>query len=397
MEINRNNYGAYFLDYWESNLSDRERRLLSEFLKQNPDLQNEFFDFGETSIAQINRNETIEFPNKNQLRHPDVIAVGEINKFNWEQWVIASLEHDLTDNQLIMFEEFVRRNPSITKEIALFRHTFLNRDRQVVFGEKDQLKKKVVLAWWALPVVRWSASVAAVFLVAFGLLFKTGFWPYNAEKGTGKPENIVLTDRSDENDPIQTENLSQDVISVIPVEVPEIASSAQPESAPESIPKTESPSENFKNRFSDQQYKPEISLLKTHNQVLFIENKFITQKEPTFRDEFSSIFGFMLIRDGLVFEQEQSKSAAGRLLSGALKLVTGNRMQRDKKLLTPAFDLLAEQGKEFLSMAKTFLPVYQTTERDGRKETAFALSECFSFRLSRSKADPETDKVRNMD
>ena len=45
MNINQNNYEAFFLDYWENTLSEQDRHALEGFLLENPDLQDEFLDF----------------------------------------------------------------------------------------------------------------------------------------------------------------------------------------------------------------------------------------------------------------------------------------------------------------------------------------------------------------
>ena len=43
--LSRSNYEIYFLDYYEGNLTESQRRELMSFLEQNPDLKEEFDSF----------------------------------------------------------------------------------------------------------------------------------------------------------------------------------------------------------------------------------------------------------------------------------------------------------------------------------------------------------------
>ncbi|MDA3823594.1 MAG: hypothetical protein PF450_13425, partial [Bacteroidales bacterium] len=64
MDINRNNYEVFFLDYAEGNLSADQEEILHRFLKFNPDLSAELETF---SIHPLESN-LEEFPNKNLLK-----------------------------------------------------------------------------------------------------------------------------------------------------------------------------------------------------------------------------------------------------------------------------------------------------------------------------------------
>ena len=64
MEINRNNYEIFFLDYHEGNLSAQQQAKLFIFLEQHPDLKNEFESFDLVKLPSIN----IFFEEKNSLK-----------------------------------------------------------------------------------------------------------------------------------------------------------------------------------------------------------------------------------------------------------------------------------------------------------------------------------------
>jgi hypothetical protein len=125
MQINRNNYGAFFLDYWESNLDDQGREALALFLEENPDLQDEFFDFKSAAGTLLASKDQLVFPGKQRLKKIIVQSVDEIDQDNFEQYIIAFLENDLTEDQLNVFDRFRLANPEINNEIELYKKAYL--------------------------------------------------------------------------------------------------------------------------------------------------------------------------------------------------------------------------------------------------------------------------------
>ena len=65
MSINRHNYEAYFLDYYEKNLNPAQVKELMSFLDHNPDLKDEFNDFELISLESDNQ---VSFPSKQSLK-----------------------------------------------------------------------------------------------------------------------------------------------------------------------------------------------------------------------------------------------------------------------------------------------------------------------------------------
>jgi len=90
MQINRNNYGAFFLDYWESNLDEQGREALALFLEKNPDLQDEFFGFKTAAKTLLAAEAQLIFPGKQRLKKIAVQPVDEITQDNFEQYIVAS-------------------------------------------------------------------------------------------------------------------------------------------------------------------------------------------------------------------------------------------------------------------------------------------------------------------
>ena len=69
IDINRNNYEEYFLDFLEGNLSPSENDLLMSFLNSNPDLKEELELLNE--LPEIRIEET--FLEKSTLKKPSKI------------------------------------------------------------------------------------------------------------------------------------------------------------------------------------------------------------------------------------------------------------------------------------------------------------------------------------
>ncbi len=81
MDINRNNYEAYFLDYRENNLTPGQVAELLVFLEQNPDLKEEFESFESFSLFLI---KTSGSNDKENLKKRDLIPTGNIDSSNYE-------------------------------------------------------------------------------------------------------------------------------------------------------------------------------------------------------------------------------------------------------------------------------------------------------------------------
>ncbi len=92
MNINRNNYEIYFLDYLENRLTPDRKTQLMCFLDQNPDLKEEFEYFDN---IQIPVDDSIHCEEKSKLKKPDIKSIGNIHAGNYEDLFIAKIEGDL--------------------------------------------------------------------------------------------------------------------------------------------------------------------------------------------------------------------------------------------------------------------------------------------------------------
>lgn len=156
MEINRNNYEAYFIDYLEGNLDERLVNAFIEFIKLNPDLKEELDLFESLSATP----ETISFEQKEKLYKEKYDSQKE-----FDNAAIAKLEGDISKDEEYKFNLYLTEHPEKKKEATLFSHTKLVSDTSITFDKKGKLyrqsNRKVFLLW--------SGRVAAVLILAFAI------------------------------------------------------------------------------------------------------------------------------------------------------------------------------------------------------------------------------------
>jgi hypothetical protein len=166
MHINRKNYENVFLSYLENGLQPGEVADLLIFLEQNPDLRTELEGIENISLNPYNN---VAFSNKNALKKREYISTQNINPWNYEEKMVAMLEGDLSDSGIKELKQFMRLNPHSNLELNLFKKAVLTPEN-ITYPDKNQLKKGSVV----VPLftrLMYASSVAAVFILLFGLYF----------------------------------------------------------------------------------------------------------------------------------------------------------------------------------------------------------------------------------
>lgn len=165
MEITRDNYEIYFLDFFEKKLNPTQMEELMLFLEENPDLKKEFGDF---EMITITDKSQINFPFKKNLLK-NTLA---INESNYQDYMVALIEGQLNQNEIDELNSFVSRNPKLLKELDAFRNTILKPDVSVKFPHKNKLKHYNILSFHYSANIRYAlAAAAASVAVIIGLFF----------------------------------------------------------------------------------------------------------------------------------------------------------------------------------------------------------------------------------
>lgn len=137
ININRNNYEEYFLDFHDGQLSPDDEKILLSFLAKNPDLKEEIDRVESNSI--IKENKSIVFKNKTGLKKTSIL--GKITNDNFDELCIAKIEGDLNNKELLKFEEFVKTT-SREKDLKLYELSKLSSDTSIIFNDKAKIKKR---------------------------------------------------------------------------------------------------------------------------------------------------------------------------------------------------------------------------------------------------------------
>lgn len=154
MEINRNNYETYFIDYLEGNLNELLVNDFIEFLQQNPDLKEELSHFETLSVEP----ENILFSKKNNLYKDKYDSEKEFSRA-----AVANLEGDISDIEKAEFDHYILTHPNKQKDITIFSKTKLLADESITFNKKNKLYRYSL----GRTLLLWSGRVAAVLVLAF--------------------------------------------------------------------------------------------------------------------------------------------------------------------------------------------------------------------------------------
>ncbi|MDP3643834.1 MAG: hypothetical protein Q8S54_11670 [Bacteroidota bacterium] len=156
MNITRDNYEPFFLDYLEGNLKENMIDQFLDFLENNPDLKEELHLFEYIHLPE----EHIDFSGKEQLYKSSAEA-----KAIFENKTIAYLEGDLEYEGRKSFETYLSGHPELQKEYALFSKTRLKPDTGIIYQGKNKLYKKP----GSVILMNWVARAAAVIVLLWGI------------------------------------------------------------------------------------------------------------------------------------------------------------------------------------------------------------------------------------
>lgn len=159
MNINLNNYEAYFLDYYEGNLSPDLVKGLMQFISEHPELKEEFESF-EPVTLQI--AEEIKYDKKDALKK----QLTGINPSNFDEYAVEYMEGSMALSLQKELKVFIAQNPLYQKELELYAKTKLTPDTSIVFDNKSFLKRRnrgsAAFYYWSA-----AASVAVLIGVYF--------------------------------------------------------------------------------------------------------------------------------------------------------------------------------------------------------------------------------------
>ncbi len=182
MDINRNNYMLYFLDYYEGALSDEQQAELMRFLDDHADLKVEFFDF---ELVELPKDHRLRFPGKEALKKPvslepngtagpeppsrprieKPIAGVLITSQNYEELFAAYVEGDLDADAATAVEAFAKKNDFYRRELEMMEAAVLIPDDHIRYPAKSRLKRHFI-GILTKKLRPYASAAAAVLLLA---------------------------------------------------------------------------------------------------------------------------------------------------------------------------------------------------------------------------------------
>lgn len=156
MNITRDNYESFFLDYLEGNLEESMIDQFLDFLERNPDLKEELQLFENIRLPE----EPVSFAGKKHLYKSPADE-----KEAFELKTIAWMEGDLKDEERQSFEAYLARHPELKKEAALMESTRLSADTAIRYPDKHKLYK----ATGTVVMTKWLGRAAAVLVLLWGI------------------------------------------------------------------------------------------------------------------------------------------------------------------------------------------------------------------------------------
>lgn len=163
MNITRENYEAFFLDYYEGSLSQNQEAELVDFLQLNKDLKEEFDAF---QILCLEEDSSVVFGDTDLLKKPfDTSISGPVK----EKHLIAWHEGDLKEEEKVLVSKAIAEDDKLHKDFMLFGMTRLEADASIVYSGKSALKHYTIGQYF--PAIRKLAAAAAVIAIISTLYF----------------------------------------------------------------------------------------------------------------------------------------------------------------------------------------------------------------------------------
>lgn len=141
MTIDEKNCEAWFLDYYEGNLSKERVEEMFAFLALNPEMHELFDSYDEVSFAP---DKEVRFDWKSELKKPVDLQAG-INESNYEEYFVSYTEGLLNADGKAEVERFLAQFPAKRGELELLQQAILLPDEGIVFEGKEALHKSILI------------------------------------------------------------------------------------------------------------------------------------------------------------------------------------------------------------------------------------------------------------
>jgi len=182
MEISRQNYELYIVDYLDGKLNENQVGILMSFLEFNPDLKEEFADIEKMCLTP----DITKFSGKaNLLRSETDLVEADILK-DFDMYCISSMENDITGEDEEILQGIIGDDSDREDTYMLYQSTRLLPDESIIYPGKTRLKKRFI----PLPIriILPAAAAVAVLLILLQVFKGSGPEVYHATQTIQSPE-----------------------------------------------------------------------------------------------------------------------------------------------------------------------------------------------------------------
>ncbi|MBI9035213.1 MAG: hypothetical protein JEZ03_12150 [Bacteroidales bacterium] len=169
VNITMENFEAYCLDYYENSLGNEEVIALMTFLNNHDEAKSIFENF---EAVFLSADQTIHFPEKEQLFKAEITPVGILNQDNYNRFFNQYVNGDLDQKQQKELNLFVEKNPDVVKDFSLYKASLSTADLSVCYPNKEELKRKIIPFYRSKVFMNTLATAA---IVIFALLISLPF------------------------------------------------------------------------------------------------------------------------------------------------------------------------------------------------------------------------------
>lgn len=166
MNISRENYEVYVIDYLDGKLDPVRVAELMIFLQENPDLDDEVTGLGSIALEPEQR-QSYDF--KDLLSIPGDTDANRLSETNYTYYFTAAHEGDLSTAGMAAVETFLQDHPQLRNEYGLFALARLSPDDRIVFPAGKELIKTPP---WHISRLYYTGAAAAVILLLFTVYFR---------------------------------------------------------------------------------------------------------------------------------------------------------------------------------------------------------------------------------
>ncbi|MHC1703346.1 MAG: anti-sigma factor [Tenuifilaceae bacterium] len=178
MNLNRQNYEVFLIDYLDGKLSPLESAELMAFLETNPDIKNELDGLRDVVLI----DEPLSFPNKSDLKKKSFLKNGIDNEFDY--LCITSIEGEDSLEEKKILDSLIKVDPKKENDFITFQKTKITPEKSIIYKEKEYLKRAKIVPI-RLSTLRLATGIAAsiaIILTVYGV--------FNITKDAKQVDNI---------------------------------------------------------------------------------------------------------------------------------------------------------------------------------------------------------------